>query len=75
MKQLEGKVVSNKMAKTVVVEVVRQVKNHLYGKILKKTKKYKARYENLSLNIGDRVKIATSRPIAKEVHYKVITKI
>lgn len=75
MKVLEGKITSAKMAKTVVVEVERMVKHKLYQKILRVTKKYKAHYEGMILNAGDRVKISSCRPLSKDIHYKVISKL
>ena len=75
MKEITAKVVSNKMLKTVVVVVERQVKHPLYGKIMKKTKNFKADSGNLSLNIGDMVKIISVRPLSRDKHYKVVKKI
>ena len=56
-----GKVVSNKMDKTIVVAVVDNVKHPLYGKIVKRTYKLKAHDENNECNIGDRVKVMETR--------------
>ena len=75
MRILTGKVVSDKMQKTVVVEIVRQVKHKLYGKILKRSNRLKAHNENENVKIGDFVKIAGCRPISKQKHYKVIEKL
>jgi len=75
MKELTAKVISNKMAKTVVVEVERQVKHPLYKKIIKKTKNLKVHNESLALNPGDMVRIIAVRPISKEKHFKVVKKI
>ena len=61
-----GKVVSNKMEKTIVVSVERHVKHPLYGKIVSRSKKYKAHDENNQYNEGDIVEIAEGRPISKE---------
>lgn len=75
MKTLIGHIVSTKMDKTVVVEVIRQVKHPLYQKVLKRSKKLKAHNDKLTLKVGDRVKIINTRPISKEKHFKVVEKI
>lgn len=75
MKEITAKVVSNKMKKTVVVEVERQVKHPLYKKIIKRTKNIKAHNEDLSLLVGDLVKIIPVRPMSRDKHYKVVKKI
>lgn len=62
---LVGKVVSDKMDKTIVVEVVRQVRHKLYQKYMKRTKKYHAHDEANSCKAGDLVKIIEHRPISK----------
>jgi len=74
MKTLKGKVVSTKMDKTVVIEVVASRPHPLYKKIIKKKKKYKADNQNFDLKVGDRVEIVSTRPISKEKHFKVIKK-
>ena len=61
---LTGKVVSNK-DKTVVVEVIRQVKHKLYKKIIKRAKKYHAHDEKNQFKIGDTITIQESKPISK----------
>lgn len=71
-KVLKGVVVSDKMDKTVVVEVTRFVEHPKYGKRIKKTKKYKAHDENNSKKIGDVVEIEETKPISKDKHFKVI---
>ena len=68
---LIGKVVSNKMDKTVVVQVERRVKHPLYGKIMIRTNKYKAHDENNQYNEGDTVEIAEGRPISKTKSWSV----
>ena len=75
MKELIGTIVSTKMAKTVIVEIEKQRLHPLYKKNMRKSKKYKAHNENLDLKIGDLVKITSVRPISKDKHYKVISKI
>lgn len=62
---LVGKVVSDKMDKTIVVEVVRQVRHKLYQKYMKRTKKYHAHDENNQCKTGDTVRIIENRPISK----------
>ena len=62
---LTGRVVSDKMAKTVTVLVERRVKHPLYGKFVTKSAKYHAHDENNECREGDTVEIAESRPIAK----------
>ncbi|AIL32048.1 30S ribosomal protein S17 [Basilea psittacipulmonis] len=68
---LIGKVVSNKMDKTVVVLVERRVKHPLYGKIVVKSAKYKAHDENNQYNEGDTVEIAECRPISRHKAWRV----
>jgi len=62
---LTGKVVSDKMEKTVVVNVVRQVRHKLYKKYIKVSKKFKAHDENNQCRIGDVVRIVENRPLSK----------
>lgn len=71
-KTLIGKVVSNKMQKTVVVEIERQVPHPVYKKIVRKTRKIKADTNNFELNPGQFVKIEQSRPISRDKNFKVI---
>jgi small subunit ribosomal protein S17 len=71
-KTLKGVVVSDKMDKTIVVEVTRFVEHKKYGKRIKKTKKYKAHDENNSKKIGDLVEIEETKPLSKDKHFKVI---
>ena len=68
---LVGKVVSNKMQKTVTVLVERREKHPLYGKFVLVSKKYHAHNEMGELNEGDTVEIAESRPISKTKSWKV----
>lgn len=69
---LIGKVVSNKMDKTVVVQVERRVKHPLYGKIMIRTNKYKAHDETNQCNEGDTVEIAEGRPISRSKSWSVV---
>ena len=67
-----GKVVSDKMDKTVVVAVVDNVKHPLYNKIVNRTYKLKAHDENNECNIGDRVKIMETRPLSKDKRWRLV---
>ena len=69
-KRLVGKVVSNKMEKTVVVEVERTHRHPLYGKVIRVHKRYKAHDENNECQVGDQVRIVESRPYSKDKHYR-----
>ncbi|MBI2120560.1 MAG: 30S ribosomal protein S17 [Parcubacteria group bacterium] len=74
-KTLKGIVVSDKMQKTVVVEVNRFVKHPKYGKYMKQSKKYKAHDESNTYKIGDKVSIEETRPISKDKSFKVVGKV
>lgn len=63
--ELEGEVVSNKMQKTISVLVERRVRHKKYGKFLKKTSVFKAHDEKQTAKIGDKVRIAETRPMSK----------
>ena len=67
-----GKVVSNKMDKTIVVAIVDNVQHPLYKKIIKRTIKLKAHDENNQCNIGDRVEIMETRPISKDKRWRLV---
>jgi len=67
----KGLVVSNKMAKTVVVAVETRKVHPLYKKAIRLTKKYKAHDENNACKIGDKVKIVETRPLSKEKRWRV----
>ncbi len=67
-----GKVVSDKMDKTIVVAVVDNVKHPLYGKIVKRTYKLKAHDENNECAIGDRVKVMETRPLSREKRWRLV---
>lgn len=64
-KQRIGVVTSNKMTKSIVVSVERQVKHPMYGKFVKKTKKFMAHDENNECKVGDVVRIMETRPLSK----------
>ena len=66
-----GKVVSNKMEKTVVVAIEDNVKHPLYKKIIKNTIRLKAHDEDNACNIGDRVLIMETRPLSKDKRWRV----
>ncbi len=70
-RQLEGIVVSNKMTKTVVVEVVRFVKHPKYQKFLKRANRFKA-HDNSNHAVGDKVIIKECRPMSKDKHFVVV---
>ena len=65
VRTLVGRVVSDKMDKTVTVLVERQVKHPLYGKIVRKSNKYHAHDENNEFHTGDTVEICESRPLSR----------
>ena len=67
-----GRVVSNKMNKTIVVAVEDSVKHPLYKKILKRTYKLKAHDENNECSIGDRVEVMETRPISKDKRWRLV---
>jgi small subunit ribosomal protein S17 len=66
-----GKVVSDKMDKTVVVAIVDNVKHPLYNKIIKRTVKLKAHDEKNECRIGDRVEVMETRPLSKDKRWRV----
>jgi len=67
-----GKVVSDKMNKTIVVAVEDRVPHPLYKKIIKRTYKLKAHDENNDCGIGDRVKVMETRPLSKDKRWRLI---
>lgn len=71
-KVLKGKVVSDKMDKTVVVEIKRFVKHPKYGKFYNISKRYKAHDEENKAKLGDEVEIRECRPMSKDKHFEVI---
>ena len=71
---LTGVVVSDKMTKTVVVEISRLLKHALYKKYFKVSKRYKAHDEAGEYHVGDRVVIRETRPLSKEKRWIVISK-
>ena len=71
-KDLSGTVVSNKMDKTIVVEVQQRVKHAVYKKYISRRQKYKAHDEKNECNPGDLVVIRESRPLSKEKRWRLV---
>jgi small subunit ribosomal protein S17 len=69
-RHMVGKVTSNKMTKTVVVQVESRQRHPLYGKVVHKAARFKA-HDEMSCQLGDTVRIIESRPISKEVRWVV----
>lgn len=67
-----GKVVSDKMDKTVVVAVERTTRHPLFGKTIRKTKKYKAHDAENQCRTGDKVKIMETRPLSKDKRWRLV---
>jgi small subunit ribosomal protein S17 len=67
-----GKVVSDKMDKTIVVAIQTSYKHPLYGKIMKRTFKLKAHDENNECQIGDTVKVMETRPLSKDKRWRLV---
>ena len=72
-KSLEGIVISNRMQKSVVVRVERQVRHPLYQKTIRKTSKFMAHDEENKCRVGDRVLIRETRPISKNKCWQVVS--
>lgn len=75
IKETIGRVVSNKMNKTITVSVTKKTAHRKYNKIMAKTNKYYAHDEYNECNIGDTVKIRETRPLSKNKHWILIDKI
>lgn len=71
-KEKVGKVVSNKMEKSITVAVERKVKHAMYGKFMKKTKKFMAHDEANQCGIGDIVRISETRPLSKNKRWRLV---
>lgn len=67
-----GKVVSDKMDKTIVVEIQERVRHPLYGKIMNQTSKLKAHDENNECGIGDTVRVMETRPLSKSKRWRLV---
>jgi small subunit ribosomal protein S17 len=71
-RKLDGKVVSDKMNKTVVVEVIRFKMHPVYKKYIRVRKRYKAHDEKNEYKIGDRIEIQEHRPLSREKRFRVV---
>lgn len=71
-KEKVGLVVSNKMKKSIVVEVERRIKHPIYGKFIKKTSTFMAHDETNDCNIGDTVRIMETRPMSKNKCWRLV---
>ena len=71
-KVYRGVVVSDKMEKTITVEIRTRVKHPLYGKIMNRTEKFKAHDENNEAGIGDTVRIMETRPLSKDKRWRLV---
>lgn len=71
-KTIIGKVVSDKMDKTIVVLIEDSVKHKLYNKVVKRSRRLKAHDENNEAHIGDRVKVMETRPLSKDKRYRLV---
>jgi small subunit ribosomal protein S17 len=71
-KERSGKVVSNKMEKSITVEVVRKEKHPIYGQFMTKTSKFMAHDENNECGIGDTVRIMETRPLSKNKNWRLV---
>ena len=67
-----GEVVSDKMDKTIVVAIKTKVRHPLYGKMVNRTRKFKAHDENNECGIGDTVKIMETRPLSKDKRWRLV---
>lgn len=67
-----GRVVSDKMDKTIVVAVETKVRHPLYGKTVNRTTKFKAHDENNEANVNDRVEIMETRPLSKDKRWRLV---
>ena len=71
-KERTGIVVSNKMEKTIVVKIEERVNHAKYGKIMKRSIKFKAHDEKNECDIGDKVLIMETRPLSKDKHFRLV---
>ena len=67
-----GKVISDKMEKTIVVAIEESVKHPLYGKVVKRTYKLKAHDEENTCGIGDKVKVMETRPLSRDKRWRLV---
>ncbi len=71
-KQRTGTVISDKMDKTIVVEVVEHVRHPLYKKYIQKTLKLKAHDEQNECRVGDKVRVMETRPLSRDKHWRLV---
>lgn len=71
-KERTGLVISNKMDKSIVVQIERRYKHTIYGKYVKKTNKFVAHDEKNDCNIGDTVRIMETRPLSKSKNWRLV---
>jgi small subunit ribosomal protein S17 len=71
-KERVGKVISNKMQKTITVAVDRKVKHPIYGKFVNRTTKFKAHDEANTAGMGDTVRIMETRPLSKDKRWRLV---
>ena len=71
-KERTGVVLSNKMQKTIVVQVSRTVPHRLYGKVMRKATKFKVHDEKNEASVGDTVRIVETRPLSKEKRWRLV---
>jgi small subunit ribosomal protein S17 len=71
-KERTGLVVSNKMDKSIVVQIERRMRHAVYGKFIKKTNKFTAHDEKNECNIGDTVRIMETRPLSKNKNWRLV---
>lgn len=71
-KERTGVVIGNKMKKTIVVSVERLMRHAKYGKVMKKRNKFKVHDEKNAANVGDIVRIAETKPISKDKHFRLV---
>ena len=71
-KERVGVVVSDKMDKTIIIEIRTRVKHPLYGKIQNRTEKFKAHDENNDCGIGDTVRVMETRPLSKDKRWRLV---
>lgn len=71
-KRLVGEVVSNRMPKTVVVRVTRLVRHPVYGRVVRRSEKFKVHDEGVKPRIGDEVRIEETRPVSKDKRWRLL---
>ena len=71
-KERTGIVLSNKMQKTIVVQIRRKTRHSLYGKVINKAKKFKVHDERNQAQVGDKVRIVETRPLSKEKRWRLL---